>query len=467
VACVLVTTSGSGLGLGWAQGLCTTTTRGDLVGERVSAAKLACIARDIRDHQEQLARLVLSLDWSSNKARTRSSLARIPADGADWYGLAEIVAPQDPRVGFELYALAAQRSPGTDVGLAANAKLLRLAKARAGRLPNPTGSLPYRSAGPGSAEQASKLMDDDVFVAGQRDRARAQLIADAKAGQLRKLQVLRIAVEQDEPRMIEEVCDHATEPAAIWPCAENDPAGLKRHLKGLSSLPMLSFKDIGRLRQIPKSQSVLPELACADGRWQFDPGNFIAEANRSRAVDPEVAIIYYRLRDGAPAGARQCLLEKAAIACLQLVTAGKSCPVLSAFADYMRGLGPGQQEAVLSGVFRTKATFYQLRLLSSRTKEAEDVLFHLHLLLAEVLLGRPGPTEASRLSQYHVHRALQLWKRAPDPGVQFSDLLSDQVLNSVCRDPQACLKSCTAGFSGCVRTCTELSTAAAAMCPRP
>ena len=413
---------------------CAQTSRADLVAPGVSKAKLGCMTTDVRDARPAFADLVLSLDWT--RSDTKATLAKIPADAADWYGLADVVADKNPKVALELYGLASERAATSDVRIAVNARELRVAKALAGQEP-----------------------DSDAAVV----RARERLLANASSGTLEKMQVLQVLVEQKEQPAIQTLCSDTSDPALVWPCVENDPAGLTAHLPQIASLTQLSYKDVPRLRKLPGGKLVDNGLRCRAS----DPRDFIDLANNRSDYSGDQVLLYYRLRDGAPKADARCLLQNAALGCLQLVQANKVCPTLSVFADYFRTLSRREQDELLEGVYFMKGMFYRLRVFEDHSRDAEAVLFHLHLLLADLLSEtNVGPREQSRLPQFQVERAMSFFNRSPEPGVRFWELLSEKTIGTVCGDPNiTCSESCMQGYSGCERDCKTLSRSITPTCP--
>jgi hypothetical protein len=120
------------------------------------------------------------------------------------------------------------------------------------------------------------------------------------------------------------------------------------------------------------------------------------------------------------------------------------------FADYMRRLEPAQQDYMIRGLFEGKSAVYAS--LNSRGKGAR-VLFHLHMLLADLLLPRPAK-DVSRTFAFQLVRAYS-FREHVDATIPFADLLTPALTDALCGPgggPRTCAAQCGTNTS-CRTSC--------------
>jgi len=369
-----------------------------------------CVASMITDEPELVARTLAALDWRGDKEVILGPLREVLAPPGDWYMIARLVEQHNPAAALALLDLA--ETGAHDAGLLVEVRLTALRLARQLR------DLPRQV-------ELRRWFTSSAMTSGDSTRIRARLVDEL--GRL------------GESDLVGVHCDSGDDPSITWSCVIGDPQRLDRYLPAIARLPLLSFSDLGQLRDIVRRQGGprLSGLHCVgDPAWR--PGGAAVLVPSSIVPElPEEVILYSRLRMGAPRGDAVCLLEQAVIGCVRLIAADRPCPVLSSLADYAAMLDSAALEAMVARAIDTSNQLY--RRAQRGNRDAAAMLLQLHLMLAEQP-SEGAPSDAMHMPQYHVARAYDLWLRGP-VGKQFHSLMSPRLRLRICTS-DSCEETC-------------------------
>ncbi len=373
-----------------------------------------CIRKTFSTEPARAAALLGELDWVNGKDTTKQ-LEALPVEDRWWY-LVAIEPTAEPRVALSALQIARRT---TDLVFAADIDLAMI-------------DLATRANDDSTANTAIDRMLDNSSTLGAQ-----------------KLQLLAMLDRRSDRKRIDVVCRKQNEAAIAWRCIALAPS-LPESLAAIGRLPSLSFRDLDKLAPL---EGKLVGLRCATRgargiRSMFD--RIDAEPST-----PEEVTLYSRLSVDAPPDQHACFLEETARGCLWLVRHNRACPVLDGVARYVSVLPERDRRDVFAAVFEGKNTQYLLLYSERQAKQAGANLFHLHVLLGEMLVANnlfPTPTTAFEALYYHVIRAWRFWANVNEPSVSFIDMISPQLRAAFCAD-RTCRRSCELPWTGEPRDC--------------
>jgi hypothetical protein len=289
------------------------------------------------------------------------------------------------------------------------------------------------------AKQAITLFTHELArQAGREDlarQARGELIAHALVTPRFRAAAIEYFTQAQDEGAVADICKTGIDIGNAWACAKGSPKNLMAYVPTIAELPVLGAGDATALLALDKDHR-LDALGCISAPGRPEPERIVRGLPRMPA--PAELKLYYRMHEVVGREAGTCLLEQVAAACLSQLRRGVECSVPFVFADYMRRLEPREQDVMISVLFGRKTRLYGL--LRNRTNAAY-ALFHLHLVLAELLLPRPT-NELDKTFAYHLERAYGFRDRI-DPKIRFKDLLSPALLAALCGPvPAGCATQC-------------------------
>ncbi len=375
-----------------------------------SDTKRACIRKVFATDPARAATALAQLDWVNWKTTTRE-LEALPVEPRWWYLIA--LAPE------------------------ASLPVARTALILAGRTPDPIFAADVDLA---AIHIATRATDESTA----NSAIERLLVNNAKLG-AQKLELLDILAKRSDRERIERICRKQNEATIAWRCLELAPS-LRESLAACGRLPVLSFRDIGKFAPLATK---LEGLRCRTGSARGIASVF-DRIDRREPATPEEVTIYSRLALDAPREAEKCFLEEAARGCLALIRGDDPCPVLDSVARYVAVVADEDRLAAFQAVFEGKNHEYDL-LFSNGRPQAGANLFHLHVLLAEMLASNPtifpNPIRAYERPYYHVIRAWRFWANVKDQTVPFADMLSPKLRDGYCADTD-CSATCRLPWHG-------------------
>jgi hypothetical protein len=380
----------------------------------LSEKQTSCVDRAFAANPLVAAQVLSQLEWTNDET---AKLALLPIAPENWYRVAKHAGETTTAV----RALAlAQRT--MDPAFAADVDLETV-----------------RVAGVVGDDNAANAASDRLL-----DRT------DLEGGQ--RVAALRAFAQRNDRARVERVCRKTKDVKLAWACLEAAP-DLPDALDAVARLPTLSFADVERLASNPALRARFPQIECAtskprDIRWMFEKVN-----NPPNPPPPSGEVVLYRrLATSAKADAAACFLQASAVACLQRVHSGTDCPALSSVADYLATVEPEQRNAYIQPLLVSKTDTYRL-LRDDSSPYAKAILFHLHVVLAESLIVSRSRRDVFWLPQYHVQRAWRFWPAAATPTVSFATMLSQPLVDAICRDRACVATSKDSGWNDCKTSC--------------
>ncbi len=374
-------------------------------------ANRTCIRNLFYAEPARAAALLNQLDWARWKDTTEK-LKALPVEDRWWY-LVALDAQLVPRAALAALQIAGERTQ--DRIFAADIELTAL-------------QIALRANDESTANTAlDKLMSNTEKIGAQ------------------KLALLSILAKRRQQKHIENICRNANEPAIAWRCLELAP-DLPEALAACGRLPVLSYRDIAKFEPL---RNKLVGLRCTREGARGLRSIFERVEARETARAEEVTL-YSRLALDAPPDVAKCLLEEAARGCLSLIRQNQPCPALDSVARYVAVAADEDRMAAFQAVFEGKNREYNV--LYNESKDAGANLFHLHVVLAELLVARDellfrSPTRAYELPYYHVIRARRFWADVKEPRVAFHEMLSPKLQRTFCADAD-CAQTCRLRWFG-------------------